>query len=34
MFQSDNLHPSAEAQPIMMENVWRKLAAMVMAETK
>jgi acyl-CoA thioesterase-1 len=29
MFQADNLHPSAEAQPIMMENVWRKLAAMV-----
>jgi acyl-CoA thioesterase-1 len=31
MFQADNLHPSAEAQAIMMENVWRKLAAMVIA---
>src|SRR5712671_7418362 len=27
MFQADNLHPTAEAQPILMENVWRKLAA-------
>jgi acyl-CoA thioesterase-1 len=34
MFQEDNLHPSAEAQPIMMENVWRKLAAMVIAAPK
>jgi len=31
MFQADNLHPTAEAQTIMMENVWRKLAAMVIA---
>jgi acyl-CoA thioesterase I len=30
-FQADNLHPSAEAQPIMLENVWRGLAAMVAA---
>jgi acyl-CoA thioesterase-1 len=28
-FQADNLHPVAEAQPILLENVWRKLAAMV-----
>lgn len=28
-FQADNLHPAAEAQPILLENVWRKLAAMV-----
>ena len=28
MFQADNLHPSAEAQPILMENVWRRLGAM------
>jgi acyl-CoA thioesterase-1 len=34
MFQADNLHPSAEAQPIMMENVWRRLAAMVVAAPK
>ncbi len=34
MFQADNLHPSAEAQTIMMENVWRKLAAMVIAPPK
>jgi len=34
MFQADNLHPSAEAQPIMMENVWRKLAAMVILAPK
>jgi acyl-CoA thioesterase-1 len=31
MFQADNLHLVAEAQPILMENVWRKLAAMVTA---
>jgi len=34
MFQADNLHPSDEAQPIMMENVWRRLAAMVNAAPK
>jgi acyl-CoA thioesterase-1 len=34
MFQADNLHPSAEAQTIMMENVWRKLAPMVIAAPK
>jgi acyl-CoA thioesterase-1 len=34
MFQADNLHPSAEAQTVMMENVWRKLAAMVIAPPK
>jgi len=34
MFQADNLHPSAEAQTIMMENVWRKLAAMVISAPK
>jgi acyl-CoA thioesterase-1 len=33
-FQPDNLHPVAEVQPILMENVWRKLAAMVMAAPK
>jgi acyl-CoA thioesterase-1 len=34
MFQADNLHPSAAAQPIMMENVWRKVAPMVIAAPK
>ena len=30
-FQADNLHPTAAAQPILLENVWKKLAAMVIA---
>jgi len=34
MFQADNLHLVAEAQPILMENVWRQLAAMVIAPPK
>lgn len=29
-FQADNLHPTAQAQPILLENVWRKLAAMLL----
>ena len=29
MVQPDNIHPTAAAQPIMMENVWRGLASMV-----
>src|SRR5215831_8674369 len=33
-FQADNLHPTAPAQPILLENVWRKLAAMVIAGPK
>jgi acyl-CoA thioesterase-1 len=33
-FQADNLHPVAEAQPILLENVWRKLAAMVILPPK
>jgi len=28
-FQADNTHPAAAAQPILLENVWRKLAAML-----
>ncbi|HUL91422.1 MAG TPA: arylesterase [Burkholderiales bacterium] len=28
-FQADNIHPTAVAQPILLENVWKKLAAMV-----
>src|SRR6266436_3311495 len=31
MFQADNLHLVAEAQPVLLENVWRRLAAMVIA---
>jgi acyl-CoA thioesterase-1 len=27
-FQPDDLHPTAAAQPILLENVWKKLAAM------
>jgi acyl-CoA thioesterase-1 len=34
MFQPDNLHPVAAAQPILLENVWRKLAVMVIAAPK
>ena len=34
MFQADNLHLVAEAQPILMENLWRKLATMVTAPPK
>jgi acyl-CoA thioesterase-1 len=29
MFQADGLHPTAEAQPHMMDNVWRALAPML-----
>ena len=25
LFQADNLHPTAEAQPILMETVWKAL---------
>ena len=34
MFQEDNLHLVAEAQPILLENVWRRLAGMVNAPPK
>ena len=33
-FQADNLHPVAAAQPILLENVWRKLGAMVVVPAK
>jgi acyl-CoA thioesterase-1 len=33
-FQADNLHPVARAQPVLLENVWRKLAAMVIVPAK
>ncbi len=25
LFQADNLHPTAEAQPLLLDNVWREL---------
>jgi acyl-CoA thioesterase-1 len=31
MFQDDNIHLTAAAQPIMLENVWRRLGAMVVS---
>ena len=34
MVQPDNIHPTAAAQPIMMENVWRRLASMVIDPLK
>jgi len=29
MYQSDDLHPNAQAQPIMLDNVWRTLEPML-----
>jgi hypothetical protein len=29
LFQSDNLHPTAEAQPLLLNNVWRGLAPLL-----
>lgn len=29
LFQSDNLHPTAEAQPRLLDNVWRGLAPLL-----
>ncbi|MFH1605091.1 MAG: arylesterase [Pseudomonadota bacterium] len=29
LFQADNIHPTAEAQPILMENVWKALAPLL-----
>jgi len=34
MFQADNIHPTEKAQPILLENVWRRLAAMVIVPAK
>ena len=25
LFQADNLHPTAEAQPLLLDNIWREL---------
>jgi acyl-CoA thioesterase-1 len=33
-FQADALHPTAAAQPILLENVWRKLAGWVVVPAK
>jgi acyl-CoA thioesterase-1 len=33
-FQADNLHPTVMAQPILLENVWRKLAAMLIVTAR
>jgi len=33
-FLADALHPTAAAQPILLENVWRKLATMVKLPSK
>ena len=29
LFQSDNMHPTAEAQPILLENIWKGLAPLL-----
>ena len=29
LFQADNMHPTADAQPIMLDNIWRALAPML-----
>jgi acyl-CoA thioesterase-1 len=29
LFQADNLHPVAEAQPIILDNIWKALAPML-----
>jgi acyl-CoA thioesterase-1 len=34
LFQADDVHPTAAAQPIILDNVWRKLATMVILPVK
>jgi acyl-CoA thioesterase-1 len=29
LFQSDNLHPTAQAQPIILDNIWKALAPLL-----
>ena len=29
LFQSDNMHPTAEAQPLLLENVWKALVPLL-----
>jgi acyl-CoA thioesterase-1 len=33
MFQSDGIHPTQAAQPLMLETVWRKLAPLLRPAT-
>jgi acyl-CoA thioesterase I len=33
-FQADNIHPTAQAQPIILDTVWSKLVAMVILPLK
>jgi acyl-CoA thioesterase-1 len=33
-FQADALHPTAAAQPVLLENVWRKLPALMSAPAR
>ncbi len=34
LFQSDDMHPTAAAQPILLENVWKALAPLLKNEPK
>lgn len=34
MFQADGIHPAANAQPVMLETVWKTLAPLLVAENK
>ena len=29
LFQSDNMHPTAEAQPVILDNIWKALAPLL-----
>jgi acyl-CoA thioesterase-1 len=31
LFQADRLHPTEEAQPMMLDNVWPELKKLVLA---
>ncbi|MDE2253724.1 MAG: arylesterase [Betaproteobacteria bacterium] len=31
-FQPDNIHPTAQAQPVMLDNVWRHLRPLLLAQ--
>jgi len=33
LFQADGIHPTREAQPLMLENVWKALAPLIGART-
>ena len=34
LFLEDNLHPNAQAQPVILENVWKQLAPMLVSRAK